>query len=113
MHSSILLSTAKWVQTFGVQVFGVIGGIAYSLLVAISCLGAMNSSMFSMGKLIVSASERKYVPSFLGDPEHESKEEESFHYQSILRGWPKPVVSAIMTLVQKTEALRWDYKVPV
>ncbi|KAF8866377.1 amino acid transporter [Acephala macrosclerotiorum] len=99
--------------TFGIQVFGTIGGIAYSLLVAISCLGALNSSIFAMGRLIVVASERKYVPSFFGDPEHESKEEESFHYRNYLRGWPKPLVSAVMKLIQKTETLRWDHKVPV
>lgn len=78
-----------------------------------SCLGALNSSIFAMGKLIVVASERKYVPSFFGDPEHESKEEESFHYKSYMRGWPTPVISIVMMLMQKTETLRWDHKVPV
>lgn len=69
--------------------------------------------MFAMGKLIVSASERNYVPSFFGDPEHENKEEESFHYRNYLRGWPKSAALVVMTLVQKTETLRWDHKVPV
>ncbi|KAE8452143.1 hypothetical protein EG329_001610 [Mollisiaceae sp. DMI_Dod_QoI] len=99
--------------TFGIQVFGTLGGIAYSLLVAISCLGALNSSIFAMGRLIVVASERRYLPSFFGDPEHESKEEETFHYKNYLRGWPSPIVSSVMMLIQKTETLRWDHKVPV
>jgi hypothetical protein len=45
-------------QDFGLQSFGYVGGLIYSLVVAASCLGALNTNVFATGRLCVAASKQ-------------------------------------------------------
>jgi L-type amino acid transporter 9 len=48
------------------SLLGYPAGILISVLVAISCAGASTSILFAVGRLTVAASQRGYLPSFLG-----------------------------------------------
>lgn len=41
------------------------GGVAVSILVAISCAGSITSNVFAVGRLTIAASQRHYLPGFL------------------------------------------------
>ncbi|KAF8609886.1 amino acid transporter [Ceratobasidium sp. AG-I] len=51
---------------FGRELFGKVGAIVFACLVAISCFGAVNGSMFTTARLIYSAAREGYLPSFFG-----------------------------------------------
>ncbi|QRV85826.1 amino acid permease [Ceratobasidium sp. AG-Ba] len=51
---------------FGRELFGNIGAVVFACLVAISCFGAINSSMFTSARLIYAAAREGYLPSLFG-----------------------------------------------
>ena len=100
-------------KDFGLQVFGSIGGLVYSLVVSMSCLGSLNASVFSAGRLVVAASKDHYVPKILGNGHCPSKEDDSASTIRLLRGFPTPIASGMIWLAGRTEHLRWDRMVPM
>jgi amino acid transporter len=51
---------------FGSQVFGPIGSLIFALIVSASCLGALNATAFTSGRLVYAAGKEGYLPSVLG-----------------------------------------------
>ncbi|KAI8445783.1 amino acid/polyamine transporter I [Phakopsora pachyrhizi] len=47
---------------FGRTIAGPAGGLVFSVVVAISCFGALNSSVFTTSRLISAAAEERYLP---------------------------------------------------
>jgi len=47
------------------EIFGTPGAIFYAWIVCLSCLGALNSIVFSTGRLTQAAGARHYLPAFL------------------------------------------------
>ncbi|PLW38338.1 hypothetical protein PCANC_24613 [Puccinia coronata f. sp. avenae] len=47
---------------FGRAIFGPIGSFIFSLIVAFSCFGALNSSVFTTSRLVSVAAEERYIP---------------------------------------------------
>ncbi|KAF2637185.1 hypothetical protein P280DRAFT_472360 [Massarina eburnea CBS 473.64] len=48
------------------SVFGDWAGIVVTILVALSCGGSITSNVFTIGRLAIAASQRAYLPAFLG-----------------------------------------------
>ncbi|KZT58955.1 amino acid transporter [Calocera cornea HHB12733] len=51
---------------FGSVLFGRVGGIVFSVMVALSCFGALNGSFFTSARLIYVAGKEKFIPSLFG-----------------------------------------------
>ncbi|KAH7341045.1 amino acid/polyamine transporter I [Rhizoctonia solani] len=51
---------------FGRELFGAPGAVVFAVVVAISCFGATNGSMFTTARLIYSAAREGYLPSMFG-----------------------------------------------
>ncbi|KAG8985900.1 hypothetical protein FRB94_004922 [Tulasnella sp. JGI-2019a] len=64
LDKSTVASSNTVALDFGRELFGSIGGILFSVLVAISCFGALNSSFFTSARLIYSAAQEDLLPSF-------------------------------------------------
>jgi len=47
---------------FGREISGPIGGVLFALIVSISCIGALNGSLYTSSRLIVSAGEQGFIP---------------------------------------------------
>jgi L-type amino acid transporter 9 len=47
------------------SLFGPPAGVIFTILVAVSCAGAITSNIFAVGRLTVVASQRHYLPAFL------------------------------------------------
>ncbi|SCZ98873.1 BZ3500_MvSof-1268-A1-R1_Chr3-1g05677 [Microbotryum saponariae] len=47
---------------FGRGLAGPIGGVLFALIVSISCIGALNGSLYTSSRLIVSAGEQGFIP---------------------------------------------------
>lgn len=54
----------QW-QAFGVAVSENLGAVFYAWIVCLSCLGALNSIIFSTGRQTQAAGARHYLPAFL------------------------------------------------
>ena len=52
---------------FGRAIFGAIGGIIFSAMVAISCFGALNGSFFTAARLIYLAGKEGFLPAWFGE----------------------------------------------
>ncbi|KAI9683801.1 MAG: hypothetical protein M1829_004135 [Trizodia sp. TS-e1964] len=52
---------------FGSQVFGPIGALVLALAVGASCLGALNATIFTSGRLVYIAGKEGYLPGSFGD----------------------------------------------
>lgn len=59
-------STNTIAVLFGAEVFGTIGSLILSLIVSASCLGALNATAFTSGRLVYAAGKEGYLPSILG-----------------------------------------------
>ncbi|KZO95847.1 amino acid transporter [Calocera viscosa TUFC12733] len=51
---------------FGSVLFGRVGGIVFSIMVALSCFGALNGSFFTSARLIYVAGKENFLPSMFG-----------------------------------------------
>ncbi|KAH6918538.1 L-methionine transporter [Coprinopsis sp. MPI-PUGE-AT-0042] len=51
---------------FGREIWGKAGGTFFALLVAISCFGALNGSMYTSARLVYAAGKERYLPSLFG-----------------------------------------------
>ncbi|CAI6332932.1 unnamed protein product [Periconia digitata] len=51
--------------TAAARVFGHWAGICITMLIALSCCGSITGNVFTIGRLIIAASHRNYLPSFL------------------------------------------------
>lgn len=64
-HSTIESSNTIAVQ-FGATVFGPIGALVLALVVSASCIGALNATIFTSGRLVYAAGKEGYLPSMFG-----------------------------------------------
>lgn len=64
-HSTIESSNTIAVQ-FGDKVFGSVGALIFALIVSASCLGALNATIFTSGRLVYAAGKEGYLPSIFG-----------------------------------------------
>lgn len=55
-------------QDFGTHLLGRPGTYLFTVIVTLSCLGALNAKIFAIGRLIQAAVKRSYMPTFLGTP---------------------------------------------
>ncbi|KAI5803045.1 amino acid permease-domain-containing protein [Geopyxis carbonaria] len=51
---------------FGSKVFGPVGGLLLAIAVSLSCLGALNASTFTSGRLVYVAGKEGYIPRVFG-----------------------------------------------
>jgi len=51
---------------FGSKVFGPVGGLVLALIVGASCLGALNATTFTSGRLVYVAGREGYIPAIFG-----------------------------------------------
>ncbi len=63
---SSITSTNTVAVLFGSKVFGSIGSLLLSLVVSASCLGALNATAFTSGRLIYAAGKEGYLPKLMG-----------------------------------------------
>ena len=52
------------------------GAISYAGIVCLSCLGALNATVFSMGRLTQCAGARQYIPAFFDAAANLTKDED-------------------------------------
>jgi len=66
LPSAVIASSNTIAVRFGTTVFGPIGGVLFALTVCISCLGALNASTFTSGRLVYVAGKEAYLPKVFG-----------------------------------------------
>ncbi|KAK6511651.1 hypothetical protein TWF481_000560 [Arthrobotrys musiformis] len=66
LPSSVIASSTTVAVRFGTTVFGSVGGILFALAVSISCLGALNATTFTSGRLVYVAGKQGYLPKVFG-----------------------------------------------
>lgn len=66
LPASAIISTNTVAVLFGYKVFGPIGSLLLSLIVSASCLGALNATAFTSGRLVYAAGMEGYLPALLG-----------------------------------------------
>ncbi|KAI1947625.1 hypothetical protein LOZ12_003058 [Ophidiomyces ophidiicola] len=66
LPSSTIAGTNTVAVQFGGKVFGPIGAIIIALIVSGSCIGALNATTFTSGRLIYAAGREGYLPSVFG-----------------------------------------------
>ncbi|KAF3922631.1 hypothetical protein ABW21_db0200653 [Orbilia brochopaga] len=66
LPSSVIASSTTVAVRFGTTVFGTAGGILFALAVSISCLGALNATTFTSGRLVYVAGKQGYLPRVFG-----------------------------------------------
>jgi L-type amino acid transporter 6 len=101
------------VQEFGDRLLGLPGRIIYSLAVAISALGALNTNIFANAKLCVTASQRGYLPALLANLHFDLEEDEIEYYETKLKGWPKIIALPITKFAKITSLLRLEQNIPM
>ena len=63
---SIIQSSNTIAIQFGSVVFGRVGSLVLAIIVAGSCLGALNATTFTSGRLVYAAGKEGFLPSLLG-----------------------------------------------
>lgn len=66
LPQSIIESTNAIAVQFGAKVFGSIGSLVLALVVSMSCIGALNATIFTSGRLVYIAGKEGYLPSVFG-----------------------------------------------
>ncbi|KAI2933319.1 hypothetical protein CBS147321_9690 [Aspergillus niger] len=64
-HSTIEATNTVAIQ-FGDKVFGHVGALIFALIVSASCIGALNATAFTSGRLVYAAGKEGYLPSIFG-----------------------------------------------
>ncbi|KAI3392901.1 hypothetical protein diail_4988 [Diaporthe ilicicola] len=92
-------------------------GVAFSVVVSASALGALNANVFATAKLCVAAAHRGYFPAVLANLHCRSEADEGEYLEAALVGVNRPVFSVLKTSVtwfaEATRELRWRRGVPV
>ncbi|KAI1004216.1 hypothetical protein K3495_g3996 [Podosphaera aphanis] len=87
-----LNSTNTVAVTFGSAVFGPIGSLVLALVISASCLGSLNATTFTSGRLVYAAGKESYVPAIFGEiglrSTHISTDQE--------RSWTSKILSRII-----------------
>ncbi|KAI0434552.1 amino acid/polyamine transporter I [Xylaria sp. FL1042] len=95
---------------FANRTIGAWGGLIFTIIVAISAMGAVNSNMFATAKLCVVASQRAYFPPMLANLHCCTAQDEEHYFRRVLT-WPfRPPV---LVFARLTRRLRWEHSVPV
>ncbi|KAI1352548.1 amino acid/polyamine transporter I [Xylaria sp. FL0043] len=95
---------------FADRTIGAWGGLIFTIIVAISAIGAVNTNMFATAKLCVAASQRAYFPPVLANLHCCSAHDEEHYFHRRL-AWPfRPPV---LVFARLTRSLRWERSVPV
>ncbi|KAI9762875.1 MAG: hypothetical protein M4579_000228 [Chaenotheca gracillima] len=63
---SVIESSNTVAVQFGSKVFGPVGSLVLALIVSASCLGALNATTFTSGRLVYSAAKEGYLPAMFG-----------------------------------------------
>ncbi|KAL2039080.1 hypothetical protein N7G274_008129 [Stereocaulon virgatum] len=63
---SVIQSSNTIAVQFGSVVFGRVGSLVLAIIVAGSCLGALNATTFTSGRLVYAAGKEGFLPSLLG-----------------------------------------------
>ncbi|EEP78275.1 conserved hypothetical protein [Uncinocarpus reesii 1704] len=66
LPSSTIAGTNTVAVHFGSKVFGPIGALVLALVVSGSCIGALNATTFTSGRLVYAAGREGYLPSVFG-----------------------------------------------
>ncbi|KAI0525653.1 amino acid/polyamine transporter I [Xylaria bambusicola] len=95
---------------FANRTIGAWGGLIFTIVVAISAMGAVNANLFAVAKLCVAASQRAYFPPILANLHCCAARDEEAYFRRAL-SWPfRPPV---LLFVRLTRRLRWEHSVPV
>ncbi|KAI1420628.1 amino acid/polyamine transporter I [Xylaria sp. FL1777] len=95
---------------FADRTIGAWGGLIFTIVVAISAMGAVNSNMFAVAKLCVAASQRAYFPPILANLHCSTARDEEPYFRRAL-AWP--LRPPVLVFVRLTRRLRWERSVPV
>ena len=63
---ALVAGTNSVALDFGSNALGLVGGILFAAVVAISCLGALNGHMYTYSRLIFAAGQEGFLPSLFG-----------------------------------------------
>lgn len=66
LPASTISSSNTIAVKFGSVVFGPVGSLVLALIVSASCLGALNATTFTSGRLVYAAGKEGFLPSILG-----------------------------------------------
>ena len=64
LPSAVITSSNTVAVAFGAQIFGRAGALVLSLIVSISCLGALNATTFTGARVVYAAGKEGYLPGF-------------------------------------------------
>jgi amino acid transporter len=57
-----ILGTTTVALSFATKLFGPLGRIVFALLISISCIGALNATVFASARLVYSSAEEGFIP---------------------------------------------------
>ncbi|KAF8534340.1 amino acid permease-domain-containing protein [Trichophaea hybrida] len=66
LSGKVIGSSNTIAVAFGTKVFGAVGGLVFAIAVSLSCIGALNASTFTSGRLVYVAGKEGYLPSVFG-----------------------------------------------
>lgn len=66
LPNTVISSSNTIAVQFGSVVFGPVGSLVLALIVSASCVGALNATTFTSGRLVYAAGKEGYLPSLLG-----------------------------------------------
>ncbi|KAI1180803.1 amino acid/polyamine transporter I [Nemania sp. FL0916] len=95
---------------FANRTVGPLGGLIFTVIVAISAMGAVNANMFGIAKLCVAAAQRAYFPPILANLHcNTARDEPHYLRRSVI--WPFQL--PVLAFAKLTRRLRWERSVPV
>ncbi|KAJ2989752.1 hypothetical protein NUW58_g2474 [Xylaria curta] len=95
---------------FANRTIGAWGGLTFTVVVAISAMGAVNANMFGAARLCVAAAQRAYLPLVLANLHCRTARDEASYFRRTL---PWQFRLPVMVLARLTRRLRWEHSVPV
>ncbi|KAH8652364.1 large neutral amino acids transporter small subunit 1 [Xylariales sp. PMI_506] len=85
-------------------------GLVFSVVVALSAMGALNANLFATAKLCVAAAHRRYFPAVLANLHCSSAHDEAEYLEQTI---PWLFRLPIALLARLTRKLRWQQSVPI
>ncbi|KAI1117228.1 amino acid/polyamine transporter I [Nemania sp. NC0429] len=95
---------------FATRTIGTWGGLIFTVVVALSAMGAVNANMFSVAKLCVAAAQRAYFPTILANLHCSTARDEASYFRRTLT---RPLQLPVLVFAKLTSRLRWEHSVPV